>query len=61
MEDNLKKTAYKNKMEEKPINQNQPNWLWHHCKFTWLKFKIIFHLEDLLFGEILNFDLITSA
>ena len=22
------------KMENKPINQNQPNWLWHHCKFT---------------------------
>ena len=22
------------KMEDEPINQNQPNWLWHHCKFT---------------------------
>jgi hypothetical protein len=28
MEDDLKKK------EDKPINQNQPNWLWHLCKFT---------------------------
>ena len=30
MEDSLKKkwkTTSKNKMEDKPINQNQPNWL----------------------------------
>ena len=26
--DNLKK------MEDEPINQHQPNWLYHHCKFT---------------------------
>ena len=24
----------KTKMEDEPINQNQPNWLQHHCKFT---------------------------
>ena len=29
MEDNLKK-----KMKDEPINQNQPNWLWYHCKFN---------------------------
>jgi hypothetical protein len=46
MEDKLKKNArwpkkklkmedeLKNKMEDKSINQNQPNWLWHDCKFT---------------------------
>ena len=21
-------------MEDEPINQNQPNWLWHHCTVT---------------------------
>ena len=39
MEDDLNKNwkmedDLKNKMEEEPINQNQPNWLWNHCKFT---------------------------
>ena len=39
MEDDLKKfkknwrRPQKN-MEDEPINPNQPNWLWHHCKFT---------------------------
>ena len=28
------KTTHKNKMEDEPIIQNQPNWLWHHRKFT---------------------------
>ena len=41
MEDDLKKKTKKikwkttsNKMEDEPINQNQPNWLLHNCKFT---------------------------
>ena len=50
MEDDLKKKKKKKKeddqnkkwkmeddpkqMEDEPINQNQPNWLWNHCKFT---------------------------
>jgi hypothetical protein len=30
-----KVTSKKNgRRPQKPINQNQPNWLWHHCKFT---------------------------
>ena len=23
-------------MEDKPLNKNSPNWMWHHCKFTYL-------------------------
>ena len=35
MEDDVQKKGRRpKKNEDKPINQNQPNWLWHHCKFT---------------------------
>ena len=29
------KTTLK-KMEDEPINQNQPNWLRHHCKLSYI-------------------------
>ena len=36
-EDLQKKWKWKTtskKMEDETINQNQPNWLWHHCKLN---------------------------
>jgi hypothetical protein len=46
-------------MEDEPTNQNQPNWLWHQCKFTlfslwnnkscfwWIDCPILFYFQNL--------------